>query len=130
MLFQWLSPRRLAVFGRLASVCCGQPEVMTPLLRTVQELAHNRNGRVEFDVKSADGIRLFRAVADVSVPDPFNCTRSVLLNCSRVFRQVCVTYGAHACKLVKASTSCGLPSVGTSATLSRAHHRSGVSQGP
>lgn len=64
MVFEWLHPKYLALLPAIARVC-DEPAVMTPLLRTVHELASNRCTRIGFDPKSAHGIRLFQLASQV-----------------------------------------------------------------
>jgi len=65
MVFEWVHPAFTPVLEQIASRCVAQPDVMTPLLKTVRELATHRGRRIQFPSTSANGMVLFRVCCKV-----------------------------------------------------------------
>lgn len=65
LLFDVLHPQHLPLFSKVADLWHDQPEVITSVLKFMQEFCHNKANRVNFDQSSPNGILLFRATSDV-----------------------------------------------------------------
>lgn len=63
MVFDWLYPNYFEVVQRAAEVWSDDVEVITPLLKFMNEFVHNKTQRLVFDSSSVNGILLFREVS-------------------------------------------------------------------
>jgi exportin-7 len=60
LLFEWLYPTYTQILIRIAEAYYDVPEVACPLLKLFCEMVWNRQGRLNFECSSANGILLFR----------------------------------------------------------------------
>ena len=65
--FDWLYPRRFPIILRSLEAFADVPDVPTPLLKFLAEMASNKTQRITFDASSASGILLFREVSKALV---------------------------------------------------------------
>jgi exportin-7 len=65
LLFEALYPAYFPVFQRTAEAWADDPQVMTALLKFLQEFAYNKAQRVQFEQSSANGILLFREISNI-----------------------------------------------------------------
>mmetsp|Transcript_37396 Transcript_37396/g.101262 ORF Transcript_37396/g.101262 Transcript_37396/m.101262 type:complete len:805 (-) Transcript_37396:279-2693(-) len=67
MLFEMLYPACFPVFTRAAEAFFDDPDVITSLLKFLQEFVNNKAQRVNFDNNSPNGILLFRETSSILV---------------------------------------------------------------
>ena len=65
LLFDWLYPAHLPTLRACLEAWADSPDVTTPALKFMAELAYNKTQRLTFDSSSPNGILLFREVSKV-----------------------------------------------------------------
>ena len=65
LLFDALYPSSFPLLTRIAQTWYADPDVMTALLKFMQEFVHNKGQRIYFDQSSANGILLFRETSQI-----------------------------------------------------------------
>lgn len=65
LLFESLYPSAFPLFIRVAEMYSDDPQVMTALLKFMQEFVQNRGQRIQFEQSSASGILLFRETSSI-----------------------------------------------------------------
>ena len=73
LLFDWLYPAHLPTLRACLEAWADAPDVTTPALKFMAELAHNKTQRLTFDSSSPNGILLFREVSKVPPLPPGPC---------------------------------------------------------
>eukprot|EP00210_Caulerpa_lentillifera_P005833 g5577.t1 len=66
-IFSWLHPQYFPVIVNCIEAWADMPEVTTPILKFMAELALNKSSRISFSILSPNGILLFRQVSQVIV---------------------------------------------------------------
>lgn len=66
-IFNWLHPQYFPVIVNCVEAWADLPEVTTPILKFMAELALNKSSRISFSILSPNGILLFRQVSQVIV---------------------------------------------------------------
>lgn len=87
MLFEMLYPKCFPVFTRAAEAFFDDPDVITSLLKFLQEFVNNKAQRVNFDNNSPNGILLFRETSSILVAYGSRILHHPVVQASNVYKE-------------------------------------------